>query len=79
MIQKLPTSHLSNFSESRERKKKNSADNDYYSDSDDEFLDRTGDVQRKRLKRMKAASKSDEVNTETYDSLVRGTFVRIPF
>ncbi|XP_068213643.1 kanadaptin-like [Palaemon carinicauda] len=55
--------------ESRKRKKERAGD-DYYSDSDDEFLDRTGDVQRKRLQRMKAASKGNEVVTENYESLL---------
>lgn len=33
---------------------------DYYDDDDDLYLDRTGDVERKRLKRMKNFGKSDE-------------------
>lgn len=52
------------------RKRKDRSEDDYYSDSDDEFLDRTGDVQRKRLQRMKAATKGNEVIAENYESLL---------
>ena len=55
--------------ESRKRKKKNWEEADFYDSDEDTFLDRTGDIEKKRQQRMKKAGKSDQ-KTETYDSLV---------
>ena len=54
---------------SRNRKKKNWEDEDYYDSDDDTFLDRTGTVERKRQERMKKAGKIEE-KPDTYESLV---------
>lgn len=56
--------------ESRKRKAKNWEENDFYDSDEDEFLDRTGAVEKKRQQRMRAAGKL-ETQTETYDSLVK--------
>ncbi|KAK7791176.1 hypothetical protein R5R35_005383 [Gryllus longicercus] len=55
--------------ESRKRKVKNWEENDFYDSDEDEFLDRTGSVEKKRQQRMKAAGKI-QTQTETYESLV---------
>lgn len=54
---------------SRKRKKKNWEDEDFYDSDDDNFLDRTGAVEKKRQQRMKKAGKIEE-RPDTYDSLV---------
>ncbi|XP_029315947.1 kanadaptin [Cottoperca gobio] len=54
---------------SRKRKKKNWEDEDYYDSDDDNFLDRTGTVEKKRHGRMKKAGKVEE-RPETYETLV---------
>jgi len=51
-----------------ERKVKKWEDDDYYDSDDDEFLDRTGDIEAKRQKRMKMAGVTTDT-VETYDSL----------
>ncbi|XP_060067559.1 kanadaptin-like [Ylistrum balloti] len=55
--------------ESRKKKKKNWADDDYYDSDDDIYLDRTGDIEKKRKQRMNKAGKSEEA-TQTYDMLI---------
>ncbi|KAL0969866.1 hypothetical protein UPYG_G00233410 [Umbra pygmaea] len=54
---------------SRKRKKKNWEDEDFYDSDDDNFLDRTGAVEKKRQERMKRAGKIQE-RPDTYESLV---------
>lgn len=56
--------------ESHERKKRDWAENDYYDSDDDDFLDRTGDVQRKRIRRMRDAVGKDNAFVENYDTLI---------
>ncbi|XP_069997060.1 kanadaptin isoform X3 [Penaeus vannamei] len=56
--------------ESHERKRRDWAENDYYDSDEDNFLDRTGDVERKRLKRMKNDGGKEAGSAETYDSLL---------
>ncbi|ELU12873.1 hypothetical protein CAPTEDRAFT_223125 [Capitella teleta] len=55
--------------ESRAKKKKNWKQEDYYDSDDDEFLDRTGDIERKRKMRMKMFGHKKE-QAATYESLV---------
>ncbi|XP_050687166.1 kanadaptin-like isoform X1 [Eriocheir sinensis] len=58
--------------ESHQQRKRDWAENDYYDSDEDDFLDRTGDIQRRRLKRMKASgSAGQEGGAETYDSLIK--------
>ena len=57
--------------ESRQRKQKNWADNDFYDSDDDTYLDRTGDVERKRDTRMKKFGR-DAQKALTYDAIVSG-------
>ena len=46
-------------------------EDDFYASDEDEFMDRTGDIGRKRKMRMKMAGKTDGHDTiETYDSLL---------
>ncbi|XP_071834329.1 kanadaptin-like isoform X1 [Apostichopus japonicus] len=55
--------------ESKQKKKKNWADDDFYDSDDDSYLDRTGIIEKKRTKRMiKAGVIKQEV--DTYDSLL---------
>uniref|UniRef100_A0A6Q2XK32 FHA domain-containing protein n=1 Tax=Esox lucius TaxID=8010 RepID=A0A6Q2XK32_ESOLU len=54
---------------SRKRKKKNWEDEDFYDSDDDNFLDRTGAVEKKRQERMKRAGKIQQ-RPDTYESLV---------
>ncbi|KAL3276335.1 hypothetical protein HHI36_011718 [Cryptolaemus montrouzieri] len=54
--------------ESRKRKVKDWAENDYYDSDDDTFLDRTGTIEKKREKRMNAKVPR---KAETYESLLK--------
>lgn len=65
---------LSNYrrlliAESRKKKARNWEEEDYYDSDEDNFLDRTGTVEKKREQRMKLAGKIEE-KVETYSSLV---------
>lgn len=57
------------ITESRRKKAKNWEEEDYYDSDEDNFLDRTGIVEKKREQRMKLAGKFEE-KIETYNSLV---------
>ncbi|EZA60022.1 Kanadaptin [Ooceraea biroi] len=54
--------------ESRRKKARNWEEEDYYDSDEDNFLDRTGTVERKREQRMKQAGKFEE-KIETYNTL----------
>lgn len=58
-----------NLLESRKRKEKNWEEEDFYDSDEDNFLDRTGDIDAKRKKRMKKFGKSAET-VDTYETLV---------
>ncbi|XP_076155512.1 kanadaptin isoform X2 [Alosa pseudoharengus] len=53
---------------SRKRRKKNWEDEDFYDSDDDNFLDRTGTVEKKRKERMKRAGKVED-QPASYESL----------
>ncbi|XP_063978871.1 kanadaptin [Diachasmimorpha longicaudata] len=55
--------------EGRKRKSRNWEEADYYDSDEDNFLDRTGTIERKRQQRMRSAGKL-EAKIETYSSLV---------
>ncbi|XP_001601225.2 kanadaptin isoform X1 [Nasonia vitripennis] len=55
--------------EARKRKTRNWEEEDYYDSDEDNFLDRTGTVEKKREQRMRMAGKLD-TKAETYDSLL---------
>ncbi|XP_011310478.1 kanadaptin [Fopius arisanus] len=55
--------------EGRKRKSRNWEEEDYYDSDEDNFLDRTGTVERKREQRMRNAGKLD-AKVETYSSLI---------
>ena len=61
---------ICSHTESREKKAKNWAANDFYDSDDDEFLDRTGDIEKKRQQRMKRVGKTEEGGALTYDAIV---------
>jgi len=52
-----------------EKKVKRWEEDDFYASDEDEFLDRTGTIQRKRVQRMKMAGKVDD-KIETYETLM---------
>ncbi|XP_012058996.1 PREDICTED: kanadaptin [Atta cephalotes] len=54
--------------ESRRKKARNWEEEDFYDSDEDNFLDRTGTVEKKREQRMKLAGKIEE-KVETYSSL----------
>ena len=60
--------------ESHIRKKKDWSQQDYYDSDEDDFLDRTGDIQKKRRKRME---EDDTIGgpVVTYESLVNSYFL----
>lgn len=64
------------LTESRRRKTRNWEEEDYYDSDEDNFLDRTGTVERKREQRMKQAGKLEET-VETYNSLVIDHFIQL--
>ncbi|VVC36302.1 Hypothetical protein CINCED_3A018532 [Cinara cedri] len=55
--------------ESRKRKEKNWEEEDFYDSDEDNFLDRTGDIDAKRKKRMKKFGKGAET-VDTYETLM---------
>jgi len=55
--------------ESRAKKSKNWEEADFYDSDEDTFLDRTGDIERKRQKRILRV-KPSEKKTENFESLV---------
>ncbi|XP_017883727.1 kanadaptin [Ceratina calcarata] len=55
--------------EARKRKTRNWEAEDYYDSDEDNFLDRTGSIEKKRTQRMKLAGRLEE-KAETYDSLL---------
>jgi len=61
--------HYINIIESRKKKTRNWEEEDYYDSDEDNFLDRTGTIERKREQRMKQAGKLEE-KIETYNTLV---------
>ncbi|XP_078050640.1 kanadaptin isoform X2 [Augochlora pura] len=55
--------------EAKKRKTRNWEAEDYYDSDEDNFLDRTGSIERKREQRMRLAGKLEE-KVETYNSLL---------
>ncbi|RZF39142.1 hypothetical protein LSTR_LSTR005770 [Laodelphax striatellus] len=54
---------------SKKGKVKDWAENDFYDSDDDSFFDRTGDIEKKKIKRMRAHGKV-ETKVHTYESLL---------
>lgn len=53
----------------KQKRMKDLEENDFYDSDDDEFLDRTGSIERKRQLRMKMAGKTEKKEVETFDTL----------
>ena len=53
-----------------EKKVKRWEEDDFYASDEDEYLDRTGTIQKKRAHRMKIAGKASE-KVDTYDTLMK--------
>lgn len=64
---------ICHFAEARKRKTRNWEEEDFYDSDEDNFLDRTGAVEKKREQRMRHAGKLEET-VETYASLVSEIF-----
>lgn len=58
------------FAESKKRAAKDWEAVDFYDSDEDNFLDRTGHIEKKRQQRMAQSGKLEK-EVETYDSLVR--------
>ena len=56
-------------SESRKKRARDWEADDYYDSDDDTFMDRTGDIEKKRLARMKRAGKIKD-SAKSYETLV---------
>jgi len=67
--------HIFYGPESRARKSKNWEDADFYDSDDDTFLDRTGDIEKKRQKRILRV-KPVKRETENFETLVSVVLLR---